>query len=129
MKDKTKTLITDFVLGVVIAGVVIFINRGMDYSFSQRLCDACFVAGVLLLGAGGLRFCKNQGAFDMITYGASMAFYTAFPAAQSPERRGEDFIAYRERKHLKAKPCADLVISGCVYLVLALICLLIYYMV
>ncbi len=128
MKDGTKTRITDFVLGAVIAGVVIFANRGMDYSLSQRLCDGCFVAGGLLLGTGGLRFCKNQGAFDMITYGASTAFYTAFPAAQSMERRGEDFIAYRERKHRKDKPCADLVISGCAYLALALICLLIYYL-
>ena len=68
-------------LGVLLCAMVIFINRDQGYGLLRQLCDGCFVAAVLLLGAGVLRYVTNQGAFDVLGYGLQSVFHLHVPGA------------------------------------------------
>lgn len=124
MSDQQKNLIASLVTGLVIAILVIVINWSLEQPFIQRLCDGTFVSGVLLLGMGGLKFVRNQGFFDIASYGISYTIHMAIPSMGPME--DEDLIAYKERKREQRKPARDIVLAGCVYLVLAGILLVIY---
>ena len=124
MSDQQKNLIASLVTGLVIAILVVVINWSLEQPFIQRLCDGAFVSGVLLLGMGGLKFVRNQGFFDIASYGISYTIHMAIPSMGPME--DEDLIAYKERKREQRKPARDIVLAGCVYLVLAGILLVIY---
>ena len=124
MDNRKKNLIVCLVVGLMIAGLVISLNWSQDQPIVQRLCDGAFVAGALLLGTGGLKFVRNQGFFDMAAYGIAYSLHTAIPMMGPLEDK--DLIAYKERKKEERKPARELVLAGCVYLVLAGILLGIY---
>lgn len=95
----------------------------------RMLCDGCFVAAAMLLGSGGLKFARNQGTFDMMTYSMKSVFHLHFPFAKmnSPlEEREEDFVEYKERKRAKRKPASDLLWSGLIYLIASVVFLVLY---
>ena len=124
MDNRKKNLIVCLVVGLMIAGLVISLNWSQDQPIVQPLCDGAFVAGALLLGTGGLKFIRKHGFFDMAAYGIAYSLHTAIPAMGPLE--DQDLIAYKERKREERKPARELVLAGCVYLVLAGILLGIY---
>lgn len=129
MNDKQKGILIHLGIGAVVAILVVILNWDRGYSISQLLCDGFFVTGVLLLGFGGLKFVRNQGFFDMLTYSVSTTFQLHFPSSKmnSPlEERNEDFVDYKERKREKRKTAAELLWAGLIYLVLAVIMLVVY---
>ena len=129
MNDKQKGILIHLCFGAVVAAVVIMLNWDRGYPFSQLFCDGCFVAGVLLLGFGGLKFVRNQGFFDMLTYSVTTTFQLHFPFSKmnSPlEERNEDFMDYKERKRESRKPAAELLWAGLIYLILAVIAYAVY---
>ena len=126
MSERRKNLTAFLVTGLVIAILVIVMNWQLDQPFVQRLCDGAFVAGALLVCMGGLKFVRNQGFFDIASYGISYALHTAIPAMGPMQ--DEDLIAYKELKKENRKPAGDMVLAGCVYLILAVILLLIYHL-
>lgn len=124
MDDKRKGILIHLGIGVVIAVAVIILNWQKGYQVTHLLCDGFFVAAVVLLGFGGLKFTRNQGVFDMLTYSVSSTFQIHYPFAKmnSPlEDRQESFLDYKERKRAKRKPAAELLWAGLVYLILAVI--------
>ena len=126
MTEKRKGILIHLGIGAVIAVAVIVLNWSKGYAFSHLLCDGFFVAAVALLGSGGLKYTRNQGMFDMLTYSLSTTFQLHYPFTKmnSPlEERQESFVDYKERKRTKRKPATELLWSGLVYLVLALIML------
>ena len=124
MSDRTKKWITSLVTGFVIAVLVIVVNWKLDQPFIQRLCDGAFVSGILLLGMGGLKFVRNQGFFDIASYGISYSIHMAIPSLGP--LKDEDLLSYKERKKEERKPAGDIVMAGCVYLIVAVILLVIY---
>ena len=126
MSEQKKGFWIHVGFGVVVCVGVIVINWSKGYPWTQLLCDGFFVAAVILLGGGGLKFCRNEGVFDMLTYSVSNVFQLHYPFTKmnSPlEEKQETFVEYKERKRSKRKPAAELVYSGLVYLALSLIML------
>lgn len=128
MDTKKKDILTGLIVGAVIFILVIVLNPQEEYgSWILRICDGFFVASVFVLGFGGLVWCRNKGAFDMIAFGLATAFHIHYPASKSIDAEKEDFYAYRERKANSRKPAKGLIIAGAIYLALATIMLIIYY--
>ena len=125
MEEKRKRFLVDLVCGIVIAGVVIAINFGRGHGVLRLLCDGCFVAGVLLLGTGGLKFFRNEGMFDIFSYSIKSVFQIHYPFAKmnSPleEKKKEDYATYKERKREKRKSPADLLWAGLIFMALAVV--------
>ena len=130
MDEKRKRFLVDLVFGAVIAGAVIAINAGRGHAVLRLLCDGCFVAGVLLLGTGGLKFFRNEGMFDIFAYSIKSVFQIHYPFAKmnSPleEKKREDYATYKENKKKKRKSPADLLWAGLIYMALALVFVTVY---
>ena len=132
MDDKRKRLIVDLIFGLLVAGAVILINANRGHAVTRLLCDGCFVAGVLLLGTGGLKFVRNEGMFDIFTYSIKTAFQIHYPLTKmnSPlEEKKEDYPTYKERKKEKRKSSADLLWAGLIFMALAAVFLAVYLLV
>jgi len=122
--DKKK-FFANLITGFVIAIAVCFIGWASERSLIHKLCDGCFVAAVVLLGVGGLKFARNAGTFDIMAYGLSSALHMMLPWLQG-EKKDADFAAYKERVRETRKPARDLLLPGVIYLGLAMVFLFIY---
>lgn len=129
MSEKRKGILIHICLGAVIAAAVAALGMSKGYPVLHRLCDGCFVAAVLLLGSGGLKFARNQGTFDIMTYSLKAAFHLHFPFSKmnSPlEEKEEDFADYKERKRAKRKSSAELLWAGLLYLAASVVFFVLY---
>ncbi len=129
MSEKRKNILFHISTGAVIAVAVAILGWTRGHSVLRILCDGCFVAAVLLLGTGGLKFARNQGTFDMMTYSLKAVFHLHYPFSKmnSPlEEREEDFVDYKERKKAKRKSSADMLWAGLLYLAAAVVFFVIY---
>lgn len=124
MSEKKKGFLTCLAAGAVLAAAVCALNVSRDYGWSRSACDGLFVAAVMLLGMGSLRFIYNKGTFDVAGYGLRMAVELAIPALRREEK--EDLHQYRERKEAERKSPAGLLLAGVVYLVLSLAALAVH---
>ena len=133
MDEKRKRFLINLAFGAVITVVVMLITARRDFGFIHLLCDGCFVAAVLLLGTGGLKFVRNEGVFDIFSYSIKSVFDVHYPFSKmhSPleEKRKEDYATYKERKKEQRKPAADLLWAGLVYLALAAVFFVVYLLV
>jgi hypothetical protein len=125
MSEKRKKILTNLNLGLLVAVTVFIVRRDNGFPLVHQLCDCCFVAGILLLGLGGLTVARNAGTFDMMAYGLSSALRMSLPWIVK-EKKDADFVAYQERKREERKPATEMLIAGAVYMALALILLIIY---
>lgn len=104
MSKRLKSFLISLLVGVLLCAMVIFINRDQGYGLLRQLCDGCFVAAVLLLGAGVLRYVTNQGAFDVLGYGLQSVFHLHVPGASIGNARDQETMeTYRARKAKKRK--------------------------
>lgn len=129
MSEKKKGTIIFLAIGLAIAIAVVALKWSADGTIIHKLCDGFFVSGVLLFGMGGLKFFRNKGAFDMITYGVASVLYITFPSLNEKrpmEQRNEDFYGYSQRKQEERKSADELLISGAVFLVLAVVMMVLY---
>ena len=109
-------------------GIVTFLVNSQDSDILiRRVCDSFFVPGVMLLGYGGLVFCRNKGTFDVMTYGVKSVFHTHVPGASIGNAREETFREYQDRKTAKRKSPAGSLWAGLTYLVLAIAALVLFY--
>lgn len=126
MKTITKYLIT-IGTGLAAALYVAFI-RGI---FSETnpsqifaiLSDSFTVPGVLLTGIGGLMFVSNEGGFDALSYGIT-SFIDLF--RKEKKNKYKTFYDYKEEKASKTLPVSFVLISGLIFMALAIIMLLLY---
>ena len=119
MKEKLKLIIIWLVLGLALSALAVAMSWNQGYSWSHLLCDGFFFAAVMLLGMGGLKFFRNRGAFDMMSYSISSVFQLYNPFAKLGKGEQEEFADYKERKEAQRKSPSDLLWAGLVYLVLA----------
>lgn len=129
MDEKRKSVLVCLIIGAAICALVMAINWQFEQHILRRLSDCTFVAAVVLLGSGGLKFARNQGTFDIMSYGLKSAFQIHFPFSKMDKplsARQESFADYKERKRQKRKGASDLLWSGLVYLVLAILFTVLY---
>lgn len=126
MNEKYKAFLVNLASGAVVAALVYWLNTGRGYPLLHSLCDGFFVAAVMLLGVGGLKFVRNKGVFDVAGFGFSSAVKLAFPFLG--DNKEEDIHGYRERKAQERKGAGGLLAAGVVYMVLSVLTLCLYYM-
>ena len=82
----------------------------------------------MLLGSAGLTWCRNRGAFDLLTYGVTSVFHTHVPGASIGHARDEkeDFITYRDRKAASRKPPFGTLWVGLALTALSVVLVVIY---
>jgi hypothetical protein len=114
---------------LILSAIAILVNLNRDFTLIHRLSDGFFIGGSLLLCVGGLKFARNAGTFDMMTFGLKSALHMTLPwiRSNSPlERKNEDFVAYKARKKEARKPARNTVLTGLAFTALAAILFAIY---
>jgi hypothetical protein len=89
----------------------------------QVLCDAFFVAGVLITGLGLLVVMSNLGAFEMLVYGLT-SFIDFF--RKKSERKYETFYDYHEARAGNKSSFWFMLIVGFIFIGISLIFLMVY---
>lgn len=131
MIQKKKDFVTGIFIGLSILVVLLLTNPQNTDSIVWRLCDGFFVAGVMVMGFGGLMHARNKGTFDMMEYSVSSVFRLRFPGASIGRAREdeEDFVAFRDRKAKARRSSAGFLLSGGIYMILAVIFMALYYII
>ena len=130
-QEQRKSFIVWLILGLGVTAGIVALNWHQDYTWPHMLCDGFFTTAVLYLGMGGLKFVRNQGVFDMMSYSISSVFQIHYPFSKmdSPlNARQEDFVDYKERKKAKRTGAGDLLWAGLVYVILSGIMLVVYFL-
>lgn len=90
------------------------------------LSDSFLVPGAAFSCVGGLTWVASYGFFDMMSYGCSSVFGRFIPF-DSAYRRKEKFYDYREKKEKQGRTWnKDMVIVGCVFILLSILFSVIY---
>ena len=115
-------------VGAVIALAVALLNRSSEAGPLRLICDGCFVAGILVGGAGCLMLAGNEGVFDIFGFGVSFVLNLHWSGLfQMPEeRQRESYADYKARKRQKPSAPGGVLLAGGFYLLLAAILLVIY---
>lgn len=94
--------------------------------FYKEMSNAFFLPGFLMALFGGLVFCTNQGALDMLAFG----FIKLFDLFKKPSQvKYRTYYDYKESKKGKKRPVASLLIVGLVFIVLSVPFWVMYYQV
>lgn len=125
MSERRKDFLYNLLFGGIIAAAVFVLNYNRGYLLMRCICDAFFVAAVLLLGVGGIKGVRNKGAFDIMGYGVKSTLELIIPMLRKNEK--EDLYGYRERKEADRKSAGGMLLAGVVYLGLSVIALILYY--
>ena len=126
MNEKYKAFLINLASGAFVTALVYWLNTGRGYPLFHSLCNGFFVAAVMLLGVGGLKFIRNKGAFDVAGFGFSSVVRITFPFLG--DNKEEDIHEYRERKAQERKGAGGLLAAGAIYMVLSILALCLYYM-
>ena len=127
MSPKRKSYLISMAVGLAMGILTFLVNSQDSDILIRRLCDSFFVPAVMLLGYGGLVFCRNKGTFDVLTYGVKSVFHTHVPGASIGNARDESFREYQDRKTAKRKHPTGSLWAGLTYLALAVGSLILFY--
>ncbi len=125
---KSKSFLISMIIATVIAAGVGFLNAMQEKGVMELLCNACFVASVIVGGFGCLLLAANEGIFDIFGYGVSFVtrIHLPFLGIGSSEHEKETYADYKERKRAKRKSPAGVLLAGGIFMGLAVIFLVIY---
>ena len=125
---RRKSFFIALSAGAVIALAVILLNRSSGSSAARLICDGCFVAGVLVGGAGCLMLAAGEGIFDIFGYGISLVLNLHWSGLfhMSEKRRRESYADYKARRHASPSKPGGVLLAGGFYLLLAAVFLLVY---
>lgn len=128
MTERAKSILKSGIFAIAVGALVFFTNPQGSGDLFRRICDAFFTPGALLLGSAGLTWCRNRGAFDLLTYGITSVFHTHVPGASIGHARDEkeDFLTYRGRKAASRKPPYGTLWVGLVLTALSVVLVVIY---
>ncbi len=135
---KPQSSFKIYIITAIIALAVILLVCGLNGLFTTEMpqqdvvkyvCNAFFVAGVLVLGIAGLTFSSKHGAFDGFGYAISSLWDVHKPSKRRLTwTKKETYQEYVERKHSKDKnkQILHLLIIGGILLIVAIILLVVY---
>ena len=126
MSAFLRKLLINTGIGLVLAGAVI-LNQGV-FSVSgadviRIVCDGFFVAGVLMLAAGLLKWISNEGGMDGLNYALKVGVARI---KRDYEGSRKSFADYREEREKKATSPLPLILSGVIHLAIAMAFLALY---
>lgn len=128
MKRVLPYLVTTLV-GAAIVVTIILAQRIWSAETSadtmRILCDAFFVAGVVIGGVGLLIFASNGGVFYMLAYGF-IRFFDLF-RRNINDRKYKDFYEYKESKKDKKRGFGFMLVVGLAFIAIAGAFLAAYY--
>lgn len=129
-KRGARKYIVTAMVGLALAMAVMGIQGGYGATdqvvLLRALCDACFVAGIMLVCVGLLIFVAGDGMFDMLSYGVRKLLRLVLPQ-EKQDQFPKTFFDYREMKHGGGKaPFGYLLLVGLAYILLAAILLVMY---
>ncbi|MBQ8431482.1 MAG: DUF3899 domain-containing protein [Clostridia bacterium] len=127
MKKTLKPYLIALLVGFAMAGAILW-SKDL---FSQTdpkvifhiLCDAFFVAGVVITSAGLLVFSSNEGTFDGLVYGVS-SFINMFRPKH--KKKYDTFFDYRVARADKKFSFGFLLICGLFFLAVSLVMYFLY---
>ena len=122
-KFRLSEFIKNLLAGAAVAVLVFSLGMSRGYTILRCFTDAWFVAAVLLLGLSGIKAAVNDGSFDTMGYSMKTFFGIHFGGSKYKD---EDIMEYKERKAEKRKPVINLLLTGSIFLVLALLFLVLY---
>lgn len=121
MAESAKKLLIDLGLGLAIAVACAFafdlFHASSASDLFRILSDSFFIAAAIMLAVGGLTWTKNGGVWDGIGFTYKTAMLRI--KKQYDEER-ITFAEYREEREKKNTSPKSALISGAVYLVVAL---------
>ena len=129
MGDTTKKFLVTTGIGIVLAMLVAWgqglFGAATAVDVCRILSDGFFVAGALLLAAGGLIWTSNGGVFD----GLGFTFKTLFARVRSDyEHNRMTYAEYREAREKKNTSPKHMLLAGVVHAGIALIFMFVYSM-
>ena len=131
MSFNRKDLIVSAVCGLLFVLFVFYGSADQGFTIVHRLCNGCFVAGMMMAGAGGILYCASKGAFDLFGYSAREGLNLIMPIFGSnpltAEGKRESYYDYCVRKREEPKkPIGHLLIVGGGYLLISGILLIVH---
>ena len=137
MSDDSRRLsrliwLISFLIGAGLFLLLLIGRGGLEApdrtAFLYILCDAFFVPGVLLGGAGLLVLVSGEGAFDALHYGIQKLF----SVMRREEKRAalpKTYFDFVRLKHAGGKraPTGALLLTGLAFLLGAAVTLILYY--
>lgn len=128
MSEKQRAFLLPLGTGAAIAMLTFFLSGETEGGLVQRLCDCFFVPGMLITGISGLSYAKNEGMFDIFSFGIRTVANIHWPwvSPKPADEKKETFADYRIRKSKERKSPKGMLLAGLVYLGLAGIMLVIY---
>lgn len=130
-----KKLLINTLICICVGAVFVFLiiwARGVfkaetNLDIIRIMCDGFFGTGIILTCAGVLVFCSNGGTFDMIAFGTKRFFGAIFSSRKAVEQREKKtFAEYREEHSSNKKDLLHLLISGGLFLIIAIVFLIIF---
>ena len=129
MKKAVKYVIAALI-GAAICCAVLFGKNIVSAETAQArfklLSDAFAGAGLILLLAGLFVWTVRQGAFSGLGY-AFRSIFVSLHAKEYRDEHKESFSEYRARKSERKTPCLFLIVTGCAYLVPAIVFTVAYF--
>ena len=95
---------------------------------THYLADAFTIPGVTLLLSGLLVWCTRKGAFDGVTFSVGLFFHTIFRPGTMTKQKYPDYVAEKQEKRKEKPGYTYLYAAGGIYLVVAIVFLLFYYL-
>lgn len=128
---KYRSYIVTFVIGAVIALAVCLFKEifAADSTITtvSILSDAFFTSGVLIGSVGILVLISNDGNFDTLSYGIKI-IRNMFIRSEGHKKVEKNLYEYRMAKHAERKNTRHLLVVGGIYLLLAALLTMVFYL-
>ncbi|MGN1207770.1 MAG: DUF3899 domain-containing protein [Eubacteriales bacterium] len=137
MSERTKKFLIRFLVALAVGGVLALLYLLAREFFAgayegkdrfRYLADAFTIPGVTLLLSGVLVWCTRQGAFDGVTFSVGLFFRTIFQPNTLTRQKYPDYVAEKREKRKEKPGYAYLYCAGGLYLVVAIVFLLLFYL-
>ena len=137
MSEKTKKFLIRFLVALTVGGALALLYLLAREFFAgvyegkdrfRYLADAFTIPGVTLLLSGVLVWCTRQGAFDGVTFSVGLFFRTIFQPNTLTRQKYPDYVAEKREKRKEKPGYAYLYCAGGLYLVVAIVFLLLFYL-
>lgn len=137
MSERTKRFLIRFIVallvGAALALLFLLARKFFTGAYEGKdriryLADAFTIPGVTLLLSGLLVWCTRKGAFDGVTFSVGLFFHTIFRPGTMTKQKYPDYVAEKQEKRKEKPGHTYLYAAGGIYLVVAIVFLLFYYL-
>lgn len=128
-----KGLIICLIINAIIAGLFIgfsFLSKEMNWNIDKFriLSDAFSLPGIYTILFFLISWVSGEGAFDAISYGVQVAFFTIFYKDLRETKLPKTYADYRElKRHKKKGRTLFLLVAGGIFLLIGIIFYIILY--